>query len=108
MTTPQGPLRGCVLWLCPLGTMSSARRSIFKARVSHLGGENAESPTENVTHFVVSSSVTTGAFWKQGYEVPNGAEVVSDAWLVESLKQCKKVSTHAYQHIKWTHDSAGS
>ena len=106
METLQKPLRGCVLWLCPLGTMSSVRRSIFEARVSELGGEIAESPTENVTHFVVSSSVTTGAFWKLGYEVPKSTEVVSDAWLVESLTQCKMVSTHAYQHSQWTHDSA--
>ena len=93
-------LRGCVLWLCPLGTMTGARRCIFSARVSELGGEIAESPNENVTHFVVGRSVTTGAFWKLGYEVPKCTEVVTDDWLVESLRLCKKVNTDAYQHSK--------
>ena len=99
------PFRGCVLWLCPLGsTMSHVRRCIFSARVSELGGEIAESPNENVTHIVVGSSVTTGSFWKR-YAVPKCTEVVTDAWLVESLTKCEKVSTDAYQHSRWTHDS---
>ena len=99
------PFRGCVLWLCPLGrTMSHVRRRIFSARVSELGGEIAESPNENVTHVVVGSSVTTGSFWKR-YAVPKCTEVVTDAWLVESLTKCEKVSTDAYQHSRWTHDS---
>ena len=96
------PFRGCVLWLCPLGrTMSHVRRGIFSARVSELGGEIAESPNENVTHVVVGASVTTGSFWKLGYAVPKGTEVVTDAWLVESLTKCEKVSTDAYQHSRW-------
>ena len=100
------PFRGCVLWLCPLGSMSHVRRRIFAARVSELGGEIAESPNENVTHVVVGSSVTTGSFLKLGYAFPKCIEVVTDAWLVESLTKCEKVSTDAYQHSKWTHDSA--
>ena len=95
------PLMGCVLWLCPLGTMSRVRRRIFSALVFELGGEIAESPNENVTHFVVGSSVTTGSFWKLGYAVPKCTEVVTDAWLVESLTKCEKVSTDAYQHSRW-------
>ena len=95
------PFSGCVLWLCPLGsTMSHVRRCIFSARVSELGGEIAESPNENVTHIVVGSSVTTGSFWKLGYAVPKCTEVVTDDWLVESLRLCKKVNTDAYQHSK--------
>ena len=78
----------------------------FSARVSELGGEIAESPNENVTHIVVGSSVTTGSFWKLGYAVPKCTEVVTDAWLVESLTKCEKVSTDAYQHSRWTYDSA--
>ena len=99
------PFRGCVLWLCPLGTMSRVRRRVFSARVSELGGEIAESPNENVTHIVVGSSVTTGSFWKLGYAVPKCTEVVTDAWLVESLTKCEKVSTDAYQHSRWIDDS---
>ena len=44
-------------------------------------------------------------FWKQVWPIPKGTEVVSDAWLVESLTKCEKVSTDAYQHSRWTHDS---
>ena len=86
--------------------MSHVRRCIFSARVSELGGEIAESPNENVTHIVVGSSVTTGSFWKLGYAVPKCIEVVTDAWLVESLTKCEKVSTDAYQHNRWPHVSA--
>ena len=101
------PLRGCVLWLCPLGrTMTRVRRNIFSARVSELGGEIAESPNENVTHVVVGSSVTTGSFWKHRHAANEKTEVVTDAWLVESLKKCEKVSTDAYQHNRWPHVSA--
>ena len=101
------PFAGCVLWLCPLGrTMSHVRRRIFSARVSELGGEIAESPNENVTHVVVGSSVTTGSFWKHRHAANEKTEVVTDAWLVESLKKCEKVSTDAYQHNRWPHVSA--
>ena len=85
--------------------MSRVRRNIFSARVSELGAQMASAPDDSVTHFVVGSSISSDSFQRLGYAVHKCAEVVTDAWLVESLTKCEKVSTAAYQHSKRTHDS---
>ena len=93
-------MSGSVIWLCPLGLMSQARRNIFRKRVAEMGGETVEEPCERVTHVVVSACVSAGGFLSKNYKYPVNAFVVSDRWLVSSLRGGKKLPVSAYEHIR--------
>ena len=93
------PMSGSVIWLCPLGLMSQARRNIFRKRVAEMGGETVEEPCERVTHVVVSACVSTEGFLSKRYTYLESASVVGEAWLVSSLREGKKLPVSGYEHM---------
>lgn len=89
MAAPRLGFAGCLVFLCPLGGLSSTRRRLLDRRLRDAGGAScANSSAEalrDATHCVVDAALPAARFVREAYCLPASCSAVTDAWLSHSL-----------------------